>query len=310
MGSYNPENMLLDEIIELAADAKHPLALVLRKCLILGYQLKNDSLKSWANQELNGYDSREGLPKYRVLHIGAHGNFASAFQQMNSFAIPSFMLDEKDRDWAEKVELHESVSSYEEIVGNNASNDFIRVEWPGNMILKYQSKFFQGEMALVKAWQHIPRSVLVQVLDTVRNRTLNMALELKGEIGTAGDIKEITSSEIAKVEKTVINNIFGGTAYFASGHGTITATTNTQNIISVGNREQLNEVLKKAGLEDIDLEELSEAEKNDGEKKMGSRVMDWIKKNAPKAVVGGVKLGADITKEVLTAYLKQYTGIS
>jgi hypothetical protein len=300
---------MLDEIIDLATDAKHPLSLVLRKCLILGYQLKNDRLKSWANQELNGYDSREGLPTYRALHVGAHGNFASAFQQMNNFSIPSFMLDKEDRDWAEKLELHESVSSYEEIVGSSASGSIL-VEWPGNMVLKYQSKFFQGQMALIKAWQQIPRSVLVQVLDTVRNRTLNMALELKGEIGGTEDMKEITPSKSAKIEQTVVNNIFGGTAYFASGHGTITATTNTQNIISVGNRTQLDSVLRGVGLSDEDLGELTEAEKADGGKKMGTRVMDWIKKNAPKAVVGGVKLGADITKEVLVAYLKQYAGVS
>jgi len=60
----------------------------------------------------------------------------------------------------------------------------------------------------------------------------------------------------------------------------------------------------------IDLNELTEAEKADGGKEMGTRVMDWIRKNSPKAVVGGVKLGADITKEVLVAYLKQYTGVS
>jgi hypothetical protein len=301
--------MLLNEIIELATDAKHPLALVLRKCLILGYQLKNDRLKSWANQELNGYQSREDLPKYRLLRVGAHGNFASAYQQMKGFAIPSFMLDEKDRDWAERVELHESVSSYEEIVSCSVTNGSILVEWPGNMIAKYQSKFFQGDMALINAWQEIPRSVLVQVLDTVRNRTLSMALELKGEIGGTEDMEEITPSESAKIEQTVVNNIFGGTAYFASGHSTITATTNTQNIISVGDRAQLDSVLKKVGLSDDDLKELTEAEKADGEKKMGTRVMDWIKKNAPKALVGGVKLGADITKEVLVAYLKQYTGL-
>ena len=300
--------MLLDEIIELATDAKHPLTLVLRKCLILGFQLKNDRLKSWANQELNGYPSREGLPEYRILHVAAHGNFAGAYQQMNDFAIPSFMLDEGDRDWAEKVELHESVSSYEEVVSKSIKGGSILVEWPGNMILKYQSTFFQGEMALIKAWLEIPRSMLVQVLDTVRNRTLNMALELRNEIGETEDIKEMSAAEGAKIEQTIINNIFGGTAYLASGHGTINATTNTQNIINVGDRAQLDSVLKKVGLSDDDLKELTEAEHSDGEKKMGTRVMEWIKKNAPKAAIGGVKLGAEITKEVLVAYLKQYTG--
>jgi hypothetical protein len=38
---------LVDEIIEMAADGKKPLADVLRKCLILSFSLKNDTLKVW-----------------------------------------------------------------------------------------------------------------------------------------------------------------------------------------------------------------------------------------------------------------------
>ena len=47
--------MLLDDIIELATDDKQPITVLLRKCLILASQLKNERLKAWANKELNGY---------------------------------------------------------------------------------------------------------------------------------------------------------------------------------------------------------------------------------------------------------------
>ena len=67
---------------------------------------------------------------------------------------------------------------------------------------------------------------------------------------------------------------------------------------------------KKQGLRILILKNCPRRKRMTARKRWESRVMDWIKKNAPKAVVGGVKLGADITKEVLTAYLKQYTGIS
>jgi hypothetical protein len=138
-----------------------------------------------------------------------------------------------------------------------------------------------------------------------------MALEIKSEIGNSQDFGAMTQRAKEQVEQTIVNNIFGGMNYFASGYASITATTtNTQNIINVGNRDQLDEALKNIGLSDDDLNELSAAEKADGQKKMGSRVMDWIKNNAPKAIIGGVKLSADIAKEVLVGYLKQYTGMS
>lgn len=166
-------------------------------------------------------------------------------------------------------------------------------------------------MALVAARQFVPLSCFAALLDTIRNRTLNMALEINSEIGYPQDFGAITQTAKEQIERTIVNNIFGGTNYFASGHANITATTtNTQNIIQVGNRDQLDEALKNIGLSGDDLNDLSAAEKADGQKKMGARVMDWIKKNASKAVIGGVKLGADITKEVLVGYLKQYNGMS
>src|SRR5438067_1878625 len=62
---------LLDDIINLAIDGKQPLPDILRRCLLLGHDLKNERLRAWANQELNGYDSTNGLPDYRVVLAGA-----------------------------------------------------------------------------------------------------------------------------------------------------------------------------------------------------------------------------------------------
>jgi hypothetical protein len=43
---------LLKEIIELATDNHTPLTVVLRKCLVLAYSLKNERLKTWVEKEL------------------------------------------------------------------------------------------------------------------------------------------------------------------------------------------------------------------------------------------------------------------
>lgn len=59
--------MLLDDIIDLATDDKQSIAVLLRKCIILASQLKNERLKVWANKELNGYDPDDSLPPYRTL---------------------------------------------------------------------------------------------------------------------------------------------------------------------------------------------------------------------------------------------------
>jgi hypothetical protein len=76
-----------------------------------------------------------------------------------------------------------------------------------------------------------------------------------------------------------------------------------------GDRQKLDEILSQAGLSKADVQNLTEAIKSDGEKKPGSKVGAWVKDNASKVVTGGVKIGAQIGVEILSAWLKQYYGL-
>ena len=71
---------VLDEIIELAASEKASAATLLRKCLVLSHTLKNDRLKAWAENELNGYETNdEGVPEYRKTAAADKGMFLGPF---------------------------------------------------------------------------------------------------------------------------------------------------------------------------------------------------------------------------------------
>ena len=84
--------------------------------------------------------------------------------------------------------------------------------------------------------------VIAGMLDTIRTRVLNMALELKREIGESdADLKKVKpdSTEVEKVHSIVLTQIFGGTVYVAAGQQNV----NVQNI-GVGNWEDLRESIK------------------------------------------------------------------
>jgi hypothetical protein len=261
---------MLDDIIALAVDSKHPVSELLRRCLVLAHALKNERLKEWANQELNGYKSIEGLPEYRIVQTGAQGSFAGpagAFIRKRN--IPSAVLEEKHRIWAETVYLTQAVSAYDGILLPPANkNTSIIIPWDNNLILRYQSELIDG-FALVSAWQEVPRSAVVELLDTIRNRTLNMALELKSEVG---DDADVGAAQAQRVDTIIVNSIYGGNVYLASGQSQLHATT-VQNVITIGDRGQLDRVLRAAGLADSDLNGFSEAAAADGQTKMGSRVL-------------------------------------
>jgi hypothetical protein len=296
---------LLDDIINLAETSSQPLADILRKCLRLGHELKNDRLKTWANQELNGYRDGAEVPPYRIVHAPAYGNFVGPFhaQYRHHIIIPATM-DEEHQHWTQTLNLHQSVSALDSLAKEAGPEGTLMVEWPANMVAYYQTRLIQ-RFVCHNAWQEMPKSVMVELLDTVRNKTFRMALEIKDELGTSyADLNKLKTKE-AEIQNIVIHNVgnvaFGNASVDASGQTTI-----------VGDRKSLDAVLVKAGLDDSDLAELSQATQVDGgvkPGKPGTRLDSWIQSKAGKVVVGGVKVGLSIGQQLLTDWLLIHAGL-
>jgi hypothetical protein len=303
---------LLDDIINLAIDGSQPLPDILRKCLLLGHELKNQQLKDWANQELNGYRSEKNVPKYRIIPALARGNFIGPFHaQYNRHLIPSVVLEEKHRKFAERVSLVQSVSAYADVLKERdakSSSSFLTFNWDPNMVGYYQEKLMQGGFICHAAWQEIPVSAIAEMLDTIRNRTLNMALQIKDELGTSyTNLRKIESDETESKIQSIIFQNTGGNTTVAFGQANVDASQH-QTVIAVGDRKALDEALSHAGLDKQDLDALTDAIQTDGEKP-GNKVGEWIRKSASKVLSGGVKVGTHMGQEILTAWIKAHYGI-
>jgi len=304
---------LLDDIITLAIDGSQPLPNILRKCLLLGHELKNDQLKAWANQELNGYKSGRDVPEYRIIPALAKGNFIGPLHaQYNRHLIPSAVLEKKHREFAERVYLAQSVSAYADVVkvkNADTSSHLLIFNWDPNMVVYYQDKLMEGGFICHAAWQEIPVSAITEMLDTIRNRTLNMALQIKDELGTSyNNLRKIESSASETKIQSIIFQNTGGNTTVAFGQATVDASGQGQNVIAVGDREALNAVLGKAGLAKPELEALTSAMETDG-KQPGGKVGEWVRENASKVLSGGVKVGTKIGTEILTAWIRQHYGL-
>jgi AbiTii len=304
--------MLLEDIIGLAVDTKQPITTLLRKCIVLAHQLKNDRLRTWANEELNGYDSIEKLPEYRNLPAAATGLFVGPGWARFSQGIPSVVLEKQHRKFAEMVYVAQPIGTLEDTL-NSGKNSSLSFPWNANLVAYYQDRVQDG-WQLFSAHQTVAKSTIAGIIDTVRTRVLNMALEIQSEIGEKDeDLKQITPEESKKVDQTIVNNIYGGNVYLSSGSSAMTATTiqqQQQNIVA-GDWNQLERVLENAGITEPELKELSAAVESDGSQKLkeDGLVMKWIKATAPKVLTGGVKMGAEVGKAVLTEMLMRYYGL-
>jgi hypothetical protein len=300
--------MLLDEIIDLAADDKRSIGVLLRRCLVLAHQIRNERLKTWATKELNGYQEGDDLPEYRLTPAQANGNFVGwGHSQVNGYPIPPAVLEERHRKWATTVHLTQAIGAYEDLIKRAKPDSTITQAWPTNLSLYYQDRIpLNNDMNLVSAYQEIPLPSLVELLETVRNRVLSFALEIRSEVGREDQSLDKLPPVLEKrVDQIFIQQITGGNFNIASGGSTISIQ---QQNIEVGNWQQLERALQNSGVSQPELKELNAAVQSD-KGSMGSAIGAWIKKIGPKVLTGGVKIGTTVGQAVLTEYLKKYFGL-
>jgi AbiTii len=303
---------LVDDIVELAVDSQQPVAVLLRKCLVLAHQLRNTRLKTWAESELNGYKSGDVLPPYRQPVIVAKGTFLGPFgAAIYDQPIPAALLQEQHRHFAERASLTQPIAAYDKPpMGKDGKLANAMIPWPANLTVLYQNKVIDG-YALNRAWQEIPASVFLSLTDTVRNRILQLALELKDELGLVCDNPDKLPK--GKIDQHVTYYIFGGNNVIAETVFDFAQSTNIT--VALGDLKSLALALKSIGLDDSAIGGLKTALARDvtdpasPSPAIGKRAHRWLNALGTKVGKESLKVGADVAKAVATKWIMQYLGM-
>lgn len=298
---------LVDDIIELASDNKEPIGNLLRRCLVLERQLNNEKFKAWIDLELEGYGSgNEDLPSYRIFNCVNKGDFYGMTVKMTGQPISLHVMNDHDRKILEKVYLHQPAASYEARPGHDSD---AALPWNPYLVAKYQTKIYQnGEPALIRAWQDVPGSILVALLETVRTRVLRFVLDLKDNLPEAASTASVVPAE--QVDKSVINHIYGGNIIIAS-QAINTAQFIHQNVI-VGDDNSLNHALEDLGITSEGVSDLHNAlshDKIEETKTLGDKTKQWLVDMGKYAGKEGLKIGFEIAKQTAIKWIGQRYGI-
>lgn len=183
---------LLDELIELASNDKEPIGNVLRKCLILESEFPNEAFKAWIDRELDGYGKDDEVPTYRLIPARSYGMFTGIASNISSQPLNIGVMKPDDRKVIEELRLFQPASSYE---GRPDKTSDASIPWPVHLTTKYQEQFITTH-TLLRAWQSLPGSVIIALLETVRNRVLRFALEMKK---SGGDDKSISTNDVGAI---------------------------------------------------------------------------------------------------------------
>jgi hypothetical protein len=114
----------------------------------------------------------------------------------------------------------------------------------------------------------------------------------------------------AIVEKSVVNNIYGGNILIASHAENISQIAHTT--VAAGDTAALKEALKKLGITDEGIEQLEsdiKADQKDGSPSIGKRVKGWIANVGSYVGKEGAKAGIDVVKKFATKWILQHFGL-
>jgi hypothetical protein len=301
---------LLKEIQDAAVDSSADLSMLLRKCRILASRLNHVELKNWVQHELDGYPDEATLPAYRVLAVQSKGHFVGAYgREARNAPIPSGIFGEKVRPLLATTQMRDSVSSLADLLRGDAV--LFREEWPADVLPHFHGKIYEG-MMLAQAWKEMSRGAVLGILETIRSRVLNFALEIESANAGAGDAMPGTEPIPQKVVTQIFTtNITGNVGNFAPGSSHFKQRADFQ--IAAGDAKQLRQIVESLGLSSEDAAELEEAIHADpplvAKQPFGKAVGAWMGKALSRAAQGMLKVSTEVAAETLSRTIKDFCGL-
>ncbi|WP_034160374.1 AbiTii domain-containing protein [Sphingomonas sp. ERG5] len=299
---------IVGDIVDGAIDDNVKLATLLRKLLIVGERLQNDELKTWVLHELNGYDGDDQLPPYRQMNISAKGVFVSIVGQMNDQPLQASVMQKEHQWWATSASLLGTIASLETLVVGEP-NGRVMLEWPADLVAFY-SKKFSTDWHLNRAWQEIPINAVNGLLDTVRTRILQFALELQKELGDAEPSSQAAPPEA--VNNAVQTIIYGGNNIISPTIAGNVQFIGEQTVVQ-GDFFSLSSALSAIGVDQTHVTELESAisaDKAEGaDKGYGEKVKGWLAKAGTYVATEGGKAAVELAKNAATKAVMTYLGM-
>lgn len=298
---------LIEQIRNEAVDGSSSLTSLLRKCQILASTLGNSDFKRWVSCELNGYGESDDLPQYRRLEADSVGTFSGyGGRILRNQPIPMCNLPEKIAARLSTISFKEGVGSMEHLLKNTKEGQ-LASRWPSVIIANYQTKFIM-DFVLMEAFMVVSRAEVAGILETIRNRILEFALELGEKYPDKGFEKPEHGIESGVVQSVVNNYIFGNGNRVASG-------SHASNDVVVkackGNWEMLATTLTELGLSGDDIAKLNtalKAEPPTDEKHFGKSVSGWLGTMMAKVAKGSYDLSIGTAAGVISSAISRYCG--
>lgn len=286
---------LLDQIIDGSTDDTVSTANLLRLVQTAATRMGAQDVVEWARSELNGYSAGDAsfLPKYRArqpfpvkgLFTGWGGSRVTTL--LSPHGTPAAMADK----WF-SAEFRQPLSELEKLAATTGDNT-PSISWPPHVAVRYRKLAGEGkvlymeDMDLFAAEIQIPVNTLASIVELVRNKALEFALDLQRvnpDAGSAGG-PTVADPAVAQTVYTIINNITGNGTNIAAG-----SQIKQRSRVAVNDLESLRAAAEGLGLSTEDANEFA-AIVTEERSVTGSKLTRFMR----KVRSGSISLGTNIT---------------
>lgn len=299
---------IIDELINKISEGKISLTDILIQTKVLAFQLKNDELKTWINNELNGYEDVDTLPSYRTLSCEITGTISNGYRRATNYPIPLLGIDEDLKEIIKTINLYQSISAIDSLV-KEGKNSKMSINVSADFY-QYLSQDFDNGYQIEYARKEISSSQIVQVLTSVKSKLLDFLLELNEAFGEES-IKNLSEGK----EKDEVSSLFKS-AVFGNNTTIIVGDGNSQKVtikdVLFKNFDELSRYFESNQMPKESISELATIIDSDNQnietKEFGDKVKGWVSKTITKAMDGSWTVGLAAAGKVLADGVSRYYG--
>lgn len=173
----------INSIIEELVNPDYQLSDTILKVKILASRVKSEKLKTWIEDEINGYSEKE-VPEYRNLDAGLFGDLIQnrgfgGILTSNAVPLPTEHLSEEIKEIIRKTPLRVSISELEDM--SKSKEDF-KIDIPYSLF-PYFRQGLANNWNVNAAWRLIPKSKIQGILTKIKSKLIDFLTEISEEIG-------------------------------------------------------------------------------------------------------------------------------
>jgi hypothetical protein len=301
---------LLEEIQRDAADDRVSVTSLLRKCQILAGRLRAPDFSAWVARELGGYAESDPLPPYRTRLRGqVVGDAANLVYRHTNATLGETMIPEEFRDDFIYMEVRQPIAELQDLVasGRPPARPLPPELYP------QMSRHLSGGYQVTSARVEYSRSALVAVLDAIRTRALEFAIQIEALNPAAGESSPSGEPPISPsdVQGAVTNTIYAQNVNVAQASAGVNQSISVA--VSVGDWDSLERALRDAGVTGQELESLKSAMAEDSSTRapesVGRQVAQWLGEVTMRLMRTAGTVAAGAASQVIGMAIAAYYGI-